>query len=75
MNIKTGDKDKEHSTNPIPFLCISGEWEGQLGPGGEVIGGDLSLVQPVGMLADVAPTLLKALGLAQPPEMTGRALM
>lgn len=75
VNVHTGDKDKEHSTNPIPFVCISNDWEGQLGPGGEVIGGDLSLVQPVGMLADVAPTILHTMGIDQPKEMTGRALM
>src|SRR5512132_950762 len=28
-----------------------------------------------GMLADVAPTLLEMLGIAQPPEMTGRSLL
>jgi len=28
-----------------------------------------------GILADVSPTLLKLLGLAQPAEMTGRALV
>ena len=75
LNLKTGDKDKEHSTNPIPFLCISRDWEGQVGPGGEVIGGDMTLVQPVGMLADVAPTVLRAMGIEQPKEMTGRALI
>ncbi len=75
LNLKTGDKDKEHSTNPIPFLCISRDWEGQVGPGGEVIGGDLSLVQSVGLLADVAPTILHAMNVPQPPEMTGRALI
>jgi 2,3-bisphosphoglycerate-independent phosphoglycerate mutase len=75
LNLKTGDKDKEHSTNPIPFLCISRDWEGQVGPGGEVIGGDMSLVQPVGMLADVAPTILHTMGIEQPAEMTGRALI
>ena len=27
-----------------------------------------------GILADVAPTVLKLLGIPQPPEMTGKAL-
>lgn len=75
VNLKTHDKDKEHSTNPIPLVCISADWEGQVGPGGDVLGGDLSLVQPVGMLADVAPTILKNMGVAQPVEMTGRSLI
>ncbi len=75
VNVRTGDKDKEHSTNPIPFLCISKAWEGQAGPSGDIVGDDLSLLPPVGMLADVAPTILKALGVEQPKEMTGRALI
>lgn len=75
VNVRTGDKDKEHSTNPIPFLCISKEWEGQQGPSGAVINGDLSLLPSVGMLADVAPTILKTVGVDQPKEMTGRALI
>jgi 2,3-bisphosphoglycerate-independent phosphoglycerate mutase len=75
LNLRTHDKDKEHSTNAIPFLCISNAWEGQTGPSGDVIEGDLSLMSPVGMLADVAPTILKAMGVMQPGEMTGRALI
>lgn len=75
LNLRTGQKDKEHSTNPIPFICIAKEWEGQVGPGGEVPGGDLSLMQPVGMLGDVAPTILKHMGIPQPKEMTGRFLL
>lgn len=42
---------------------------------GDVVGGDLSMTQPIGMLADVAPTMLKIMGLPQPPDMTGRPLM
>ncbi len=75
VNLHTHEKDKEHSTSPIPFLAISGDWEGQTGPSGDVIEGDLSLLPPVGMLADVAPTILKAMGIPQPVEMSGRALI
>ena len=74
-NLQTGDIDKEHSTNPVPFLIISNALEGQASASGEVPGGDLSLMPPVGMLADVAPTMLKVLGLPQPEEMTGTALL
>lgn len=75
QNLQTHDMDKEHSTNPVPFLVVSRVLDGQPGPGGEVPNGDLSLMPPVGMLADVAPTLLKLLGLEQPEEMTGTALL
>lgn len=75
QNLQTGEIDKEHSTNPVPFLVIGKQWEGQTGGVAEAVGGDLSLTQPVGMLADVAPTVLKILGITQPGEMTGRPLI
>jgi len=74
-NLQTGDTDKEHSTNPVPFFIVSNELAGQSGVAGDVPNGDLSLMPPVGMLADVAPTILKALGIAQPEEMTGTPLI
>ncbi len=75
QNLQTGAIDKEHSTNPVPFIVIGKQWEGQTGGAVEAVGGDLSLTPPVGMLADVAPTVLKIMGLPQPEEMTGRALI
>ncbi len=74
-NLQTGEKDKEHSTNPVPFLIVGQSFHGQAGPAGDPPNGDLSLMAPVGMLADVAPTILSLLGIPQPPEMTGRALI
>jgi 2,3-bisphosphoglycerate-independent phosphoglycerate mutase len=76
INLQTGEMDKEHSTNPVPFIVIGERWRGQSAPaGGEIIGGDLSLLTPVGMLADTAPTILKILGVAQPEDMTGSPLI
>ena len=74
-NLQSGEMDKEHSTNPVPFLIISNTYHGQAGPSGDPLEGDLSLMHPVGMLADVAPTMLKLMGVKQPEEMTGRALI
>jgi len=75
VNLQTGEKDKEHSNNPVPFLIIGKEFKGQAGPAGDPPEGDLSLISPVGVLADVAPTMLKLMGIDQPEEMTGRALI
>lgn len=75
INFKTGQIDKEHSTNPVPLLIIGKEWEGQQGMGQDALEGDLSLMQPVGLLSDVAPTVLKILGVEIPPEMTSRPLI
>ncbi len=74
-NIETGEKDKEHSTNPVPLYIIGNEFRGKAGPAGDPPEGDLSLMHPVGVLADVAPTMLKLLGIRQPEEMTGRSLL
>lgn len=49
-----------HTTNPVPFLVI-----GQ---------GDVKLREG-GVLADLAPTMLKILGLPQPEEMTGKSII
>ncbi len=75
VNLQTGDKVKEHSTNIVPLFIISSELKGHAGPSGDPPNGDLSLLNPVGMLADVAPTILKFLNIPKPDEMTGRALM
>lgn len=74
-NLVTGDMDKEHSTNPVPLIIIHKDLEGLRAPTGDVIGGDLSLNPPVGMLADVAPTIIHMMGLTPPPDMTGQILI
>jgi len=75
LNVRTGEIDKEHATNPVPFVIVGNQFKGKPSPAGEVPEGDLSLMPPVGMLADVAPTVLSVLGLKQPPEMTGQPLL
>jgi 2,3-bisphosphoglycerate-independent phosphoglycerate mutase len=74
-NIQTGDIDKEHSTNPVPCWIIQADLEGKPGLSGDVPEGDLSLLPPVGMLADIAPTVLALLGLTPPSQMTGTSLL
>lgn len=71
MNAQTGDIVKEHSSNPVPFILVGKQWEGQ----NALPTHDLSSLRPVGMLADVAPTILQILGLDRPAEMTGRSLI
>jgi len=75
INLQTDDMDKEHSTNPVPFIIISHDLKGQSGPAGDPPDHDLSLMPPVGVLADVVPTILHLMNVDKPDEMTGRALM
>ncbi|WP_101910243.1 2,3-bisphosphoglycerate-independent phosphoglycerate mutase [Marasmitruncus massiliensis] len=49
-----------HTTNPVPLLVV-GQGDCKLRKGGR--------------LADLAPTMLKILGLAQPAEMTGTSII
>ncbi len=75
VNLQTGEKDKEHSTNPVPLIAISQKWQGKASGEVEAIGSDLSLLPPTGMLADVAPTILAVLDIKKPADMTGEALL
>ncbi|AGY58318.1 2,3-bisphosphoglycerate-independent phosphoglycerate mutase [Gloeobacter kilaueensis] len=58
-----------HTTNPVPFILI--ESEGLKIPGW----GTAVALREGGNLGDIAPTILDLLGIAQPPEMTGRSLL
>ncbi len=75
FDLKTGIIDKEHTNNPVPCIIIAKEYEGRAFSLCDVQNGDLSVLEPSGLLSDVAPTLLDLLGIPQPPEMTGRSLL
>ena len=75
INSQSGEIDKEHSTYPVPFIIVGKQWEGKTGGIKEIPNSDLSLVQPSGILADVAPTILKIMSLPAPEEMTGKSLI
>ena len=75
VNLQTGAIDKEHSTNAVPCIVVGAQYRVHHDEkkGSEKI--DLSFAPVVGMLADVAPTILKIMAIAQPPEMTGNSLI
>lgn len=76
VNLQTGEIDKEHSSNPVPLIIVGKAWTGRASEfGSDIIGNDLSIVTPAGILADVAPTILKIMGLPIPKTMAGRPLI
>lgn len=75
LNPQTGEIDKEHNASSVPFIAIAGQLHGKTAGRQDTVGGDLSLRKSDGVLADVAPTVLKILELPIPPEMTGRPLL
>ncbi len=72
IDLRTGDINKEHSSNPVPFIIVGKDFE--LSPPLNQVP-DLSLLTPSGVLADVAPTILKLIGLPQPKDMIGTPLI
>ncbi|MDO8669218.1 MAG: 2,3-bisphosphoglycerate-independent phosphoglycerate mutase [Candidatus Buchananbacteria bacterium] len=75
MNMQSGKIDKEHSTYPVPFIIVGQKWEGKTAGLPDGPNSDLSLVQPSGLLSDVAPTILKLMNLEKPSDMTGKSLI
>ena len=75
LNIQTNEISKEHSTNSVPFILIGKQWEGTNAGFSDIVEGDLSLTQPSGVLADVAPTLLKIMDIKIPRDMEGSPLI
>ena len=60
MREPDGSPFTAHTTNPVPFMII-GKKDAKLREGGR--------------LADLAPTMLKLLGLSQPSEMDGKSII
>lgn len=69
INLRTGEKDTEHSVNPVPCWFITAENHREKAlktnrtPNIE------------GMLVDLAPTILELLGLPEPEDMIGQSLL
>ncbi len=62
IDYETGEPFTAHTTNPVPFVACGEEFVGrQLREGGR--------------LCDIAPTMLKAMGLSKPEQMTGESII
>jgi len=67
----TGRKSKDHTTNPVPLILVG---PGLKKPASKDLKAYTDLT-PVGVLADIAPTILDLLGVSKPREMTGYSLL
>jgi 2,3-bisphosphoglycerate-independent phosphoglycerate mutase len=61
MNLETGEPHTAHTCNPVPFIMTSTKYSFDK--------------SKRGALCDVAPTMLKVMGLEVPSEMTGQSLL
>jgi 2,3-bisphosphoglycerate-independent phosphoglycerate mutase len=62
VDYETGEPFTQHTLNPVPVYLCDPALRG-------------ARLRPDGILADVAPTLLTMMGLAQPQAMAGRSLL
>lgn len=61
FNEKVNQPHTAHTTNPVPFILYSSEYK--------------KINRRVGLLSDIAPTILKIFGLPIPKEMTGKSFV
>lgn len=71
----TEHPDTGITNNPVPFVLVGTEFKGKTIGLADPLDNDLSSLAPAGTLADVAPTILKIMGLPIPPEMSGESLL
>jgi len=71
LDPKTGETTTTHDPNPVPILVIGNEFA-KLKSQTEI---DLAEKETVGILSDVAPTILEIMNIPKPPEMTGQSLV
>lgn len=62
INLKTGEVDTIHSTNPVPFIMASDKLK-------------KAKLKPKGVLGDIAPTILEYLEIDSLPGMSGHSLL
>lgn len=75
INLQTGEVLKEHTINPVPCVIIGKQWAARNAEYPAVPGADLSQLQPSGILADVAPTILQIMEMAVPENLMGHSLI
>lgn len=63
INLQTKEVDTEHSTNPVPFICVYSKFKG-----------NPKMLSP-GILADISPTILSLMKLTIPQSMSGKNLL
>lgn len=67
VNLKTGEKDTEHSTNPVPCWLVT--------PSNNKKGRPNMATAPSGILCDIAPTILELFGIPKPDKLQSESLL
>ena len=68
LDLKTGSVKPKHTQNPVPLYIVGEEYK-------TTNQQPLYKRKPTGILADVAPTILKIMNIPRPPKMNGKPLV
>lgn len=74
-NLALESVDAQMTDSPVPLIIAGPSFKGRTIGLAEPLSSDLSLLEPAGTLADLAPTILDIMGLAKTAEMTGESLL
>jgi len=67
INLKTGEKNTEHSANPVPLWFITSENHQE--------SNGTYTFEVSGLLSDIAPTIIDLLNIKKPNKMSGESLL
>ncbi len=70
LNPMTGQVETQHQPNPVPFYLVAKEYKGRKFANS----GNLRQ-ETLGILSDVAPTILEIMNLPKPADMSGESLL
>jgi 2,3-bisphosphoglycerate-independent phosphoglycerate mutase len=69
IDLKTGEKETRHDPNPVPIYLVGRSFKKA------VPVNIFNRLPVIGLLSDIAPTILEIMGIPKPPEMTGQSLL
>ena len=73
MDPFTGKPESSHDSSLVPLFLISNRWKSNISKtSGDI---DTAEGQAIGLLSDIAPTILEMLGIPKPQEMTGSSIL
>jgi 2,3-bisphosphoglycerate-independent phosphoglycerate mutase len=75
INERIGEIEKEHTSNPVPLLVVKKDFYGKKVGVLSPVEDDIVMLRPTGVLADIAPTILKIMEIKKPKEMQGISLV
>ena len=70
MNPLNAEPETQHDPNPVPLYLVAPEFKGR-----KFISYGGNINETVGIISDVAPTIINLMGLVRPNDMTGENLL